>query len=346
MLEELGKIEAELLQHREQSTCTTFEPADLESQTHDYPSWRQERLRVATAQLEQAQRAQQPAGRGRQSTEAALADIDDIIDTVTDSLGGGKPAADGLPPPAQGEAKMMPVVRAAVEQHKHPRHQPTLAELQAEVDALERLNARPGMTSRPRQLVENSGNRLIQPLAERMTKVEQNREKHLGGVPDQLHWHADAMFTLLRLLEQASSTVGSHAEKRRHSRSRTMAARERQISDQDHLRRPPLERTAHQRARASTAAYSWEDPHSLAARHDGPEGPSAGKVLQLLRLPSGLQPSRHLATQERAQLEEQLQRARVRFDEMDKDGNGVLSGKELHALVRSTFPRHQRSLDL
>ena len=94
MLEELGKIEAELLQHREQSTCTTFEPADLESQTHDYPSWRQERLRVATAQLEQAQRAQQPAGRGRQSTEAALADIDDIIDTVTDSLGGGKPAAD------------------------------------------------------------------------------------------------------------------------------------------------------------------------------------------------------------------------------------------------------------
>ena len=41
--------EAELLQHREQSTCTTFEPADLESQTHDYPSWRQERLRVATA---------------------------------------------------------------------------------------------------------------------------------------------------------------------------------------------------------------------------------------------------------------------------------------------------------
>lgn len=128
-----------------------------------------------------------------------------------------------------------------------------------------------------------------------MDYIDRWAEKYNRGVPPPLANHADAMFKNIKLLEATGKSVGGKAEARRKMSEETRVRKETEMKDDGHMRRPPVVRTAQQRARAVTGTYAWDDESTaLSGLKQQMKGAGAhpGKVLAMLHLPSGLQVSR------------------------------------------------------
>jgi hypothetical protein len=132
-----------------------------------------------------------------------------------------------------------------------------------------------------------------------MTFLEEWRAQYNNGVPEILHKHADTMYNILRLMETTSKKVQDNAKRQQMLREKARKKKEAEMRDEDHVRRPPVARTAGRRARAATGLPTWQDPSivgmdGLKTQMGPAAGAGPGKVLAMLHSPAGLQVSRYV----------------------------------------------------